>query len=69
MQQSNRGRLWRRAVVLAAALAVIVFVSVTAMGVVSGILFAVSLGTGTALAVFGDARRHSCVPRFLRRRT
>jgi hypothetical protein len=68
MEPSNRGNLWRRAAVLSVALAVIVFVSITAMGFVSGILFAVSLGTGTALAVFSDTKRRSCTPRFLRRR-
>jgi hypothetical protein len=62
------GRNWRRGVVLVAALAVIVFVSVTAVGFPGGILFAISLGVATSVAVFGDTRRHNCVPGFLRRR-
>jgi hypothetical protein len=59
---------WRRGIVLSVALAVIVFVSVTAVGFPGGILFGISLGAATAVAVFGDSGRHSCLPQFLRRR-
>jgi hypothetical protein len=61
------GRAWRKSV-LAVALAVITFVSVTAVGFPGGVLFAIALGTAAAVAAFGDSRRHSCVPRFLHRR-
>lgn len=62
------GRAWRRGVVLAAALAVIVFVSVTAVGFPAGILFAISVGVATVVAVFGDTRRWNCSWRSFRQR-
>jgi hypothetical protein len=62
------GLTFGRVVVLAAALALIVFVSITANGVPGGILFAIAIGTAVAVAVFSDSGRRNCVPRFLRRR-
>jgi hypothetical protein len=62
------GRSWRRGVVLAVALAVIVFVSVTAVGFPNGLLFAIAVGSAAAVAAFGDSRRHNCSLRFLQRR-
>jgi hypothetical protein len=58
-----------RVIVLSAALALIVFVSITANGVSGGILFAIAIGTAVAVAVFSDSGRQNCVPRFLRRRS
>jgi hypothetical protein len=60
---------WGKGLVLAAALAVVVFVSITAAGFPGGILFAIALGTAVGVAVLSDSKRHTCVPRFLRRRT
>jgi hypothetical protein len=58
-----------KVIVLAAALALIVFVSITANGVSGGVVFAMAIGTAVAVAVFSDSGRRNCVPRFLRRRT
>lgn len=54
------GRSWRKGAVLALALAVIVFVSVTAVGFPGGIVFAIALGTATAVAVYSDSRHAGC---------
>jgi predicted anti-sigma-YlaC factor YlaD len=62
------GLSWRKAALLSVALAVIVFVSITAVGLPGGILSAIAIGTATAVAAFSDSRRDNCVPRFLRRR-
>jgi hypothetical protein len=68
MRRMSHDRRWRRGAILAAALIVIVVVSITAVGFPGGRPFAVALGTATAVAVFSDSRRHNCVPPFLRRR-
>jgi hypothetical protein len=62
------GRSWRRGVVLSVALAVILFVSVKAVGFPGGVIFAIAVGSATAVAAFSDSRRHDCLPRFLHRR-
>jgi Na+/alanine symporter len=49
------------------AVLVVAFVSWTAVGGASGIVFAIAIGTGVAVAVFSSGQRH-CTPRFLRRR-
>jgi len=65
MQQ--RGRFWRRSVILAAALAVIFFVSVTALGFPAGALFGIGVGIATAVAAFSGSREDNCLPRFWQR--
>jgi hypothetical protein len=60
-------RSWRRGVVLAVALAVIVLVPVTAVGFPGGILFGLAIGAATAVAGFSDSGRHDCLPLFRRR--
>jgi hypothetical protein len=62
------GLSFGKVAVLAAALALILFVSITANGVPGGIIFAIAIGTAVGVAVLSDSGRHDCVPRFLRRR-
>jgi hypothetical protein len=62
----NRDDLVRVCAILVAVVAV-AFVCWTAVGGISGILFAIAIGTAVAVAVFSGTRR-TCTPRFLRRR-
>jgi uncharacterized membrane protein len=63
----KREHLWRRCAILAALLAVIVFVCVVAVGSPGGIVFAIAVGTAVAVAIFSDPRS-TCSPRLFRRR-
>jgi fatty acid desaturase len=66
MHRMNRDGLVRMCAILVAAL-VVAFVCWTAVGGVSGILFAIAIGTAVAVAIFGGTQR-GCSPSFLRRR-
>jgi uncharacterized membrane protein len=67
MGWTKREHMWRRFAILVASLAVIVFVSVVALGSPGGILFAIAIGTAAAVAIFSDTRG-TCSPRLFRRR-
>jgi hypothetical protein len=58
---------WWKLAVLVAVLAIVFAVVWAATGFSSGILFAIAIGAGTAVAIFRDTRG-VCMPRFLRRR-
>jgi hypothetical protein len=62
----NRDGLIRMCAILVAVL-VVAFVCWAAVGGLSGILFAIAIGTAVAVAIFSGTRR-KCSPRFLRRR-
>jgi low temperature requirement protein LtrA len=63
----KRDRLVRSFAVLVAAVVVVLVCFWLATGVSSGMLAAIAIGTGVAVAVFSGPRR-TCAPRFLRRR-
>lgn len=67
MRRINRDRLWRGCAVLAAVIVVVFLFGWALSDLNGGVLFAIAIGIATAIAVFSD-RRHSCSPRFLRRR-
>ncbi|HEY7207382.1 MAG TPA: hypothetical protein VH416_04000 [Gaiellaceae bacterium] len=67
MRRISRDHLWLRCTVLVVVLGVVFVCGWAATGFNSGVVFALAIGAGTAVAIFSDTRS-TCSPRFLRRR-
>ena len=67
MGRINRDHLGRKCATFVVALAFVVFVSLTAVGGPSGIIFAIAIGTAVAVAVFSDTQG-ACAPPLARPR-
>jgi hypothetical protein len=68
MRGMNRDGLALKSAVVAAVFVVLLVFGWVIGGFLSGLLSAIAIGTGVAVAIFFSGRRRDCSPHFLRRR-
>jgi hypothetical protein len=68
MRRIDRHGLARKAAAVAAVIVVLLAIGWVVSGLTSGMLAAIAIGTGVAVAIFSSGNRRVCAPHFLRRR-